>query len=67
MEIRIQSLIDDEKCYETVRNLTTGYPHGLRDGEIPIEACIVAVADVFDALTSSRAYKPAWTDDEAFA
>ena len=44
-----------------------GYPHGLHAREIPLEARIVAVADVFDALTSPRPYKPAWTDDEAFA
>lgn len=44
-----------------------GYPHGLHGGEIPLEARIVAVADVFDALTSQRPYKPSWTDDEAFA
>ncbi len=44
-----------------------GYPHGLHDGEIPLEARIVAVADVFDALTSARPYKPSWTDDEAYA
>lgn len=44
-----------------------GYPHGLRGGEIPIEARIVAVADVFDALTSERPYKRAWTNPEAFA
>ena len=45
----------------------SGYPHGLHGGEIPLEARIVAVADVFDALTSARPYKPTWTDDEAFA
>ena len=44
-----------------------GYPHGLHDAEIPIEARIIAVADVFDALTSTRSYKPAWSDEEAFA
>ena len=44
-----------------------GYPHGLHEREIPLEARIVAVADVFDALTSARPYKPSWTDDEAFA
>ena len=44
-----------------------GYPHGLRGREIPLEARIVAVADVFDALTSARPYKPSWTDDEAYA
>jgi len=45
----------------------SGYPHGLHGREIPLEARIVAVADVFDALTSARPYKPTWTDDEAFA
>jgi HD-GYP domain-containing protein (c-di-GMP phosphodiesterase class II) len=45
----------------------SGYPHGLRGREIPLEARIVAVADVFDALTSARPYKPTWTNDEAFA
>lgn len=44
-----------------------GYPYGLRDEQIPIEARIVAVADVFDALTSERPYKEAWSNDDAFA
>lgn len=44
-----------------------GYPFGLSGDEIPLEARIVAVADVFDALTSRRPYKNAWTNDEAFA
>jgi HD-GYP domain-containing protein (c-di-GMP phosphodiesterase class II) len=44
-----------------------GYPAGLKGTEIPLEARIVAVADVFDALTSRRPYKDAWTNDAAFA
>ena len=44
-----------------------GYPEELRDGEIPLEARIVAVADVFDALTSKRPYKEAWDIDQAYA
>lgn len=43
----------------------TGYPQGLRGEEIPLAARIVAIADVFDALTSVRPYKRAWTVDEA--
>lgn len=45
----------------------SGYPQGLKAGLIPIEARIVAVADIFDALTSRRPYKQAWPNDKAFA
>lgn len=45
----------------------TGYPHGLKGDEIPLEARIVAVADVFDALTSNRPYKRAWPNERALA
>ena len=45
----------------------SGYPRGLKGRGIPIEARIVAVADVFDALTSRRPYKRAWSNAEAFA
>ena len=42
-----------------------GYPYGLRGVEIPSEARIIALADVFDALTSARAYKPEWPLEKA--
>ncbi len=45
----------------------SGYPDGLAGEAIPLEARIVAVADVFDALISPRPYKEAWTIDAALA
>ncbi|MCX7945869.1 MAG: response regulator [Hydrogenophilus sp.] len=42
-----------------------GYPRGLRGEEIPLYGRIVAVADVFDAVTSNRPYKPAWPLERA--
>ncbi|MCC6473581.1 MAG: response regulator [Burkholderiales bacterium] len=44
----------------------SGYPHGLVGDHIALAARIVAVADVFDALTSARSYKTAWTAHDAF-
>ncbi|HNH48053.1 MAG TPA: HD domain-containing phosphohydrolase, partial [Myxococcota bacterium] len=43
----------------------TGYPRKLRGAEISPRARIIAVADIFDALTSERPYKRAWTLDQA--
>ena len=43
-----------------------GYPRGLAGEDIPLSARISAVADVFDALTSERPYKPAFSNEEAF-
>lgn len=45
----------------------SGYPNGLVGEEIPLYARIVAVADVFDALTSERPYKAAWDIERAVA
>lgn len=42
-----------------------GYPQGLQGDAIPLTGRIVAVADVYDALTQARPYKPAWTHEEA--
>ncbi len=43
----------------------SGYPNGLKGGDIPLSGRIVAIADVFDALTSERPYKKAWTVERA--
>jgi HD-GYP domain-containing protein (c-di-GMP phosphodiesterase class II) len=68
--------LDSFQHIEMLRNIVlchhetlngTGYPRGLRGSEIPIEARIIAVADVFDAMTSARPYKEAWTNEEAFS
>ncbi len=45
----------------------SGYPKGLKGQNIPIEGRIVALADVFDALTSVRPYKDAWALDKTMA
>ena len=42
-----------------------GYPDGLFGEQIPISAQIVSLADVYDALTSKRVYKPAFTHEKA--
>jgi len=44
----------------------SGYPNGLVGDHVPLCARIVAVADVYDALTSVRPYKPAWPSEQAF-
>ena len=44
-----------------------GYPYGLNGDEIPLCARIMAVADVFDALTQKRCYKSAMPSEKAYA
>jgi putative two-component system response regulator len=43
----------------------TGYPRGLKGEEIPLAARIFAIVDVWDALTSNRPYRPAWSKEAA--
>lgn len=44
----------------------SGYPQGLHGTEIPLYGRLMALADVFDALTTDKGYKKAWESDEAF-
>ncbi len=68
--------LDSFKHIDILRNITeyhhesfngNGYPHGIKGKKIPIEARIISVADIFDALTSQRSYKQAWSNKKAFS
>ncbi|CAL95066.1 HD-GYP domain-containing protein [Azoarcus olearius] len=65
---------DDSELFRMAREIAlthhekwdgSGYPHGLAGEAIPLAGRIVAVADVFDALTSRRPYKGPWTTEAA--
>lgn len=45
----------------------SGYPRALQGGELALDACILAVCDVYDALRSERVYRPAWSHERAIA
>jgi len=66
--------LEDEKYIELAREIAlyhhekwngTGYPKGLMGEDIPLSARIVALADCYDALTTKRCYKDAYSDEEA--
>ncbi len=67
---------DDEEFHEIAENVAhyhherwdgSGYPEGLKGEEIPLEARIMAIADVYDALVSKRVYKPSMPFEKADA
>lgn len=69
-----QILLKGENLTETVLDVClhhhekmngNGYPHGLKDDQISIFARMGAVCDVYDAITSNRAYKPGWEPTES--
>ena len=65
MLLPIQDLkpaLDIPYCHHEKWN-GTGYPRGLKGEEIPLAARIFAIVDVWDALTSDRSYRKAWSDE----
>ncbi|MFZ5856017.1 MAG: HD domain-containing phosphohydrolase [Chloroflexota bacterium] len=60
----LRPALDIPYCHHEKWN-GTGYPRGLVGASIPLAARIFAVADVYDALTSDRPYRPAWTREQA--
>ncbi len=69
------SRLENYRYYQTARNMAnyhhekwdgSGYPAGLRGKEIPLEARIMAIADVFDALISKRPYREARSLEQAY-
>ncbi len=74
--IKGAEILREQSFYKVARDIAayhhehwdgSGYPGGKRGAQIPLSARIVAVADVFDALTSSRSYKNAWPIEVARA
>ncbi len=55
----------DIPCHHHERWDGSGYPLGLRATDIPLSARLFAIVDVYDALTSNRPYRPAWSQSEA--
>jgi len=62
IQVAAQIALSHHECWDG-----TGYPHGIKGEDIPLAARIVAVADVYDALISQRAYKPAWEEGRVLA
>ena len=66
-DIQFRKIAENVAHYHHEKWDGTGYPSGLRGEEIPLEARIMALADVFDALVSKRCYKEKYSFDTAFS
>ena len=71
----ILSGLEDERLLKVAENIALyhhekydgrGYPHGLKGDDIPLEARIMAIADVYDALVSKRCYKEKMSFEQAY-
>jgi HD-GYP domain-containing protein (c-di-GMP phosphodiesterase class II) len=62
----LQAALDIPYCHHE-RWDGSGYPRGLKGEQIPIMARVFAVVDVWDAVTSDRPYRPAWSHEKALA
>jgi PAS domain S-box-containing protein len=60
----LQKALDIPYCHHEKWD-GTGYPQGLNGGQIPLAARLFSVVDVYDALTSDRPYRPAWSREQA--
>lgn len=72
---QVENLLSGYEHFEIAYNIAlyhhekydgSGYPHGLKKNEIPFEAAIVSIADVYDALRTNKPYREAYTHDQAF-
>ena len=59
----LQPAIDIPYCHHEKWD-GTGYPRGIKATDIPLEARIFAIVDVWDALRSDRPYRPAWEENK---
>jgi len=62
----LRSVVDIPYCHHEKWD-GTGYPRGLKSEAIPLPARLFAIVDVWDALTSNRPYRTAWTREQAYA
>lgn len=63
-KIQFLTRAGDYVKYHHERYDGSGYPEGLKEDQIPLGAAILAVADVYDAMTSDRPYRKAWQEEE---